>query len=116
MVTKFGPLRRSQSTGTRDMIQPYLERPRFLAFLKVLLLPLVCWLTLAGTPSLYGQDNYEIQVYGSETVASNATMVELHSNFAIVGRQTVENGVLPTDHAEHETLEITHGFNSWFET
>ena len=25
------------------------------------------------------------------------------------------DGVLPTNHAEHETLEITHGFNEWFE-
>src|SRR5207302_1121319 len=28
----------------------------------------------------------------------------------------VQEGVLPTHHAEHETLEITHGFNEWFET
>lgn len=26
------------------------------------------------------------------------------------------NGVFPSEHALHETLEITHGFNSWFET
>jgi hypothetical protein len=26
------------------------------------------------------------------------------------------DGVLPTEHAWHETIEITHGFNSWFET
>jgi hypothetical protein len=27
------------------------------------------------------QDNYEIQVYGSDLVAPDHTMVELHSNF-----------------------------------
>jgi hypothetical protein len=27
----------------------------------------------------------------------------------------VENGVLPPHHAQHETIEITHGFNDWFE-
>ena len=62
------------------------------------------------------QDNYEIQVYGSETVEKGATMVELHSNFTVTGRKEVENGLLPTDHAEHETLEITHGWTPWFET
>jgi hypothetical protein len=38
-------------------------------------------------------------------------MVELHSNFAIDGSKTIVDGVYPTNHAEHETVEITHGFN-----
>jgi hypothetical protein len=62
------------------------------------------------------QDNYEIQVYGSETVPANTTMVELHSNFTAEGSKTVVDGVQPTNHAEHETVEITQGFNDWFET
>jgi hypothetical protein len=61
------------------------------------------------------QDNYEIQVYGSDTVAPGHTMVELHSNFTIDGSKQVINGLYPTNHAEHETVEITHGFNDWFE-
>ncbi len=62
------------------------------------------------------QDNYEVQVYGSELVAPGATMVELHSNFTAKGFKTVVDGVLPDNHAEHETVEITHGWNEWFET
>ena len=62
------------------------------------------------------QDNYEIQVYGSDLVKPGHTMFELHSNYAIFGSTTVQNGVLPTEHQLHETLEITHGFNDWFET
>jgi hypothetical protein len=62
------------------------------------------------------QDNYEIQVYPSETVAPRTTMVELHSNFTFQGSKTTEAGVLPSNHALHETLEITQGFASWFET
>ena len=61
------------------------------------------------------QDNYEIQVYGADTVESGHTMVELHSNFTIDGSKQVINGLYPTNHAEHETVEITHGFNDWFE-
>jgi hypothetical protein len=61
------------------------------------------------------QDNYEIQVYGSETVPKDNTMVELHSNFTFDGSKQVENGVLPTNHILHETIEITHGFTSFFE-
>lgn len=61
------------------------------------------------------QDNYEIQVYGADTVPPGATMVEIHSNVTARGRAEEENGLLPTNHAWHETLEITHGFNDWFE-
>jgi len=77
-------------------------------------LALATLLLLAGAAA--AQDNYEVQVYGSDTVPSGATMVELHSNFTIQGRRATVDGVLPTDHAFHETLEITHGFTSWFET
>jgi hypothetical protein len=66
--------------------------------------------------ALRAQDNYEIQVYGSETVAAGHTMVEIHSNFTTDGQHDTVNGVLPSHHAFHETLEITHGFTSWFET
>ncbi len=66
--------------------------------------------------SAAAQDNYEIQVYGSDTVPVGTTMVELHSNFTFQGTRQVSDGVLPSDHAFHETLEITHGFTSWFET
>jgi len=61
------------------------------------------------------QDNYEIQVYSYETVAPRTTMVEIHSNFTVDGSKTVQDGVLPTKHAEHETLEITQGISSWAE-
>jgi hypothetical protein len=72
---------------------------------------------LAAVPTqLRAQDNYEIQVYGSETVAPGRTMVELHSNYTVLGERETVNGVLPSYHAFHETLEVTHGFTSWFET
>jgi len=66
--------------------------------------------------SVPAQDNYEIQVYGSETVPTGKTMVELHSNYTIEGERQIVNGVLPSCHAFHETLEITQGFTPWFET
>jgi len=72
---------------------------------------LVC---IASSPAS-AQDNYEIQVYGSETVPKGVTMVELHSNFTINGSKQPVDGTLPTDHAIHETVEITRGINSWFE-
>jgi hypothetical protein len=78
------------------------------------------WLVLLATVLLpaaaAAQGNFEIQVYGSETVAPGATMIELHSNTALEGTTRKEDGVLPTNHAVHETLEITHGWTSWFET
>jgi hypothetical protein len=73
---------------------------------------------LAGNfcPLAKAQDNYEIQVYESDTVPPRTTMVEIHSNFTVDGQKTVINGVVPSNHAEHETLEITQGWTSWFET
>src|SRR5260221_296946 len=66
--------------------------------------------------SVFAQDNYEIQVYGSDTIEPHHTMVELHSNFTFQGSKNVVNGMIPTNHALHETIEITHGWNDWFET
>ncbi|HEY6273033.1 MAG TPA: hypothetical protein VIX19_13710 [Terriglobales bacterium] len=66
--------------------------------------------------SVHAQDNYEIQVYGADTVDPAATMVEFHTNFTAEGSKTMVDGVLPTEHALHETIEITQGINSWFET
>jgi hypothetical protein len=71
---------------------------------------------LAASVPAAAQDNYEIQVYGYDTVAPGSTMVELHSNFTVDGSKTAVDGVLPTNRAEHETVEITQGFNNWFET
>ena len=62
------------------------------------------------------QENYEIQVYGSQTVLPGNTMVELHSNFTFDGSKTYVDGVKPTNHVFHETVEITHGWTKWFET
>ena len=61
------------------------------------------------------QNNYEIQVYGADTVAPRTTMVELHSNFTADGQRKTIAGVAPTFHAEHETIEITQGINAWSE-
>ena len=61
------------------------------------------------------QGNYEIQVYGADTVAPRSTMVELHSNFTAEGQKDYIDGAAPTNHAEHETVEITQGINDWSE-
>lgn len=71
---------------------------------------------VVSVKDVFAQDNYEIQVYGSKTVEKNVTMAELHSNYTFGGSYQVENGVLPTHNVFHETIEITHGWNSWFET
>jgi hypothetical protein len=66
--------------------------------------------------SAFSQDNYEIQVYGSETVPPGRTMMEVHSNFTISGSKNNDGTVSGTEHAWHETLEITQGITDWFET
>jgi hypothetical protein len=71
---------------------------------------------LACVPALAAaQGNYEIQVYGSETVPSHNLMVELHSNFTVEGETRTIDGVYPTNHQLHETVELTYGINDWSE-
>ncbi|HWB98205.1 MAG TPA: hypothetical protein VG672_15935, partial [Bryobacteraceae bacterium] len=79
------------------------------------------WILAAALPWLYSsalmaQGNYEVQVYASELVPQGITMMEMHSNFTAKGSRFEEDGVLPTQHQEHQTLEVTHGFSEWFET
>ncbi len=72
---------------------------------------LLTFCALAGR----SQGNYEVQVYGSELTPKGVTVVELHSNVTVKGVKDTVDGVLPTNHAVHETVEITHGFGEWLE-
>jgi len=73
-------------------------------------------LAAISSSPLHAQDNYEIQVYSYDQVEPHHTMVELHSNFTFDGSKISQDGLLPTNHQLHETIEITHGFKEWFET
>jgi hypothetical protein len=42
-------------------------------------------------------------------------MVELHSNDTVQGQTRTLDGVYPTNHQVHETLELTQGLTSWSE-
>jgi len=66
-------------------------------------------------PALHAQGNYEIQVYGADTEPPKSLMVELHSNFTPNGQKHIIDGVYPTNHQEHETLELTEGLTDWSE-
>ena len=71
---------------------------------------------LACAAKLHAQDNYEIQVYPADTVEPRSTMVEFHTNFTAQGEKNLANGVRPTNHSVHDTIEITQGWTDWFET
>ena len=43
-------------------------------------------------------------------------MFEWHNNYTFNGSKNIADGVLPSNHALHETLEITTGITSIFET
>lgn len=70
---------------------------------------------LISTGTAFAQDNYEIQVYASETVEKGKTMLEIHSNYTLEGNKETGKVLLPTNHIIHETIEATHGFTPWFE-
>src|ERR1700721_2270635 len=86
------------------------RKHRSFCFLSLLACCLFLCLRLA-----YGQGKYEIEVYGADTVAPKNLMVELHSNYTVSGQRQVIDGVYPTYHQEHETLELTEGINDWAE-
>src|SRR4249920_2654834 len=81
---------------------------------KLHLFPLVIFLIAAGSAT--AQNNYEIQVYASPTQAKGSTMFELHSNYTINGSTETVDGVIPSNHSLHETVEITTGITPVFET
>jgi hypothetical protein len=76
---------------------------------------LICLALCSISIFCFAQDNYEIQVYPSELVAPDATMVELHSNYTARGSTLLLDAVRPTQGGFHETVEITHGFTPWLE-
>jgi len=80
--------------------------------MRNLLLFIFCFSILV----VQAQDNYEIQVYGSQTQAPRSMIIELHSNFTFKGQTETEKGVVPSNHSLHETLEITTGITPIFET
>jgi hypothetical protein len=65
--------------------------------------------------SIAAQDDYEIQVYNSQTTPKGYTLFELHSNFTPSGNKQYSENIFPSDKIFHETLEITHGFSDIFE-
>lgn len=76
---------------------------------RVLLIVIFC---MAGIPSIFAQENYEIQVYQSDLIKPHQTMFELHSNTTL--KKTSENDLF-SQNFFRETVEITHGFCKWFE-
>src|SRR5208337_3298703 len=105
------------SRGRLSLRVPFPERTRVRCFLRALFGSVFLALSLFMlTLPVHAQDNYEIQVYSSEATPKNVTMVEIHSNFTLDGSKRMINGVLPSNHAMHETLEITQGWTDWFET
>ncbi|HTQ64352.1 MAG TPA: hypothetical protein VMI12_06115, partial [Puia sp.] len=63
--------------------------------MKKIFLFLFCYPLL----TTYAQDNYEIQVYGSQTQQPKSMMFELHSNYTFDGQMQTVKGVVPTYHA-----------------
>jgi hypothetical protein len=86
---------------------------RTFRLIALFLLAVAC--LLGGLRDAQSQGNYEIQVYGSDTVPPKNLMVELHSNYTASGQTNVVDGVYPTNHQEHETLELTEGITDWSE-
>jgi len=73
-------------------------------------------ISLLASSAASGQDLFEIQVYPYETVPPHQTMVEFHTNFVPSGTHDTADGLYANHHQFHETIEITHGWTTRFET
>jgi hypothetical protein len=78
------------------------------SFLKTIL---YFTLILFCSNGITAQETYEVQVYGSPTLAKNTTIFELHSNISPSGPKNND----AFTHPLHETLEITTGITDNFE-
>ena len=85
----------------------------FYATLHAYVLVLVGW--AAFTAAACAQDNFEIEVYGSETLTRGETGVELQSNFNVEGVDAPSVRTYPTEHSLNATVEISHGFTDWLQ-
>lgn len=72
-------------------------------------------ITLTWPGAARAQDNYEIQVYPSETMTPKTLLIELHSNYTDEGSTSTQFGMYGTQGQEHETIEFTEGINDWAE-
>jgi hypothetical protein len=79
--------------------------------MKKIIIPLLLVTCLRST----SQENYEIQVYASPTMTKGMTIFELHNNYTVNGEKQIIEGVRPSWHSFHETIEITHGIAENFE-
>ena len=71
-------------------------------------------LTMLIWSRLSAQDNYEYKVYGAKTLGRDTSLLELFSNFSIVGAPA-SGDTFSTNGMDRETVALTHGFSSWFE-
>src|SRR5271170_5511748 len=94
---------------------PSSEKEAQITSRSIVLFFLIVACLLAGLRDAHGQGNYEIQVYGSDTIPPKNLMVELHSNYTVSGQTNLVDGVYPTNHQLHETLELTQGITDWSE-
>ena len=104
------PDRRELISLESIQIEENIEAPVLIRRVRLRFLPtsLPLLFVFGMTTAVNAQGNYEIQVYGADTVAPRSTMVELHSNFTAEGHR-ISMAWRPTNHAEHETVEITQG-------
>src|SRR5690349_14935791 len=95
VICHFGPLTRSSRHQVNEALaacvkMEQLSRPSLPLRLSArVIIKSLFWaiapLLLVVPSWAHAQDNYEIQVYGSELVPRGRTMVELHSNFTVSG-------------------------------
>ena len=70
---------------------------------------------LCATTVICAQENFEIEVYESETAPPHTLIVEEHTNFTVQGTKPESDGMYPNEHSLRNTSELVYGVSDWFE-
>ncbi|MGZ4118734.1 MAG: hypothetical protein ACXVPY_14700, partial [Bacteroidia bacterium] len=62
------------------------------------------------------QDNYVIEIHGTQPNNKHDIITQLHSAYVFNGSKKVEDGVIPSNHVFYSALEISHWFTDWYES
>ena len=66
--------------------------------------------------NVFAQDNYVIEVHGTQPNIRHDVIPQLHSAYVLNGSREAKDGVVPSNHLFYSALETSHWFSNWYES
>ncbi|MBN8850727.1 MAG: hypothetical protein BGO55_30510 [Sphingobacteriales bacterium 50-39] len=71
---------------------------------------------LAASVSAEAQDNYVIEVHGTQSNIRHDITLQIHSAFVFKGPKKFQKEVVSREHLSTSALEFSHWFSDWWES